>query len=160
MMKNLAVVVIILLVAFSKVTAQTSVPKETVATTSVKLIKTDSMFGEWTRCSFTWTEHKRISKFKFVDTEHRVTANECPRITFNADYTGYFKFADGSLKQFKWQLETNKLAILNSGFQNNGDGVVSILKDGIYKVTAHPEELRYNKIVLTDSQGVSHTLGK
>ena len=75
-MKRLFIIGLILLIALSKVTAQTYVPKGAAVTTSVKLIKTDFMFGEWTRCSFTWTEHKRISKLKFFDTEQKVTANE------------------------------------------------------------------------------------
>ena len=154
-MKKLSFILVILLVAFSEGTAQSPASKEAVASSSVKLTRADFMFGEWTRCAFTWKEHKRISKTKSVDTEHEMTANICPIIAFNADFTGYSKLADGSKKHFKWQLAANKLTVLNSG-----DGISSVLENGIYKVVTHPEELNYTKVVLISSQGVSHFLGK
>jgi hypothetical protein len=154
-MKNLSFILVVLLAVFSKVIAQSPALKETVATPNGKLIRADFMFGEWTRCAFAWKEHKRVSKTESVDTQHEITANVCPVIAFNTNFTGYFKLADGSVKHFKWQLAANNLTVLNSG-----DWASSVLKNGVYKVVVHPEELDYNKVVLISSQGVSHFLVK
>lgn len=115
------------------------------------------LIGSWMMSSTSYVTVHRVSKTETTKETVESQCNVCPKITFNADGTGFIKTGTGdvSANHFTWKVLGNNLS-----FTNNTVKTGSVLANGIYKIV-HPEGVSHgSELALVDSKNTEQTLSK
>ncbi len=115
------------------------------------------LVGSWMMSSTSYVKIHRVSKTETTKETVETQCNVCPKITFNADGTGFIKTGTGnvSANRFTWKVLGIKLS-----FTNNTVKTGSVLASGVYKIVHSEGVSPGSELVLVDSRNTEQTLSK
>ena len=119
-------------------------------TTSVNIL-----VGTWVMTSTSYAKIRWVSKTETTKESVTIQCNVCPKITFNADGTGFTKNSNDSTSHnnFTWKLFKNKLLLTNSRASK-----ATFLASGTYNLMRSTKTLSLSDITLVDSKNTKHVL--